>query len=163
MNHATPALSRLAHAALRWLRHAASAVIAVTVLAQAPAQAQSAKIARDLQAVLSASTTPKINWARDVNGTRYVKVLIIGTTDDAELSGLRSAVMSAGGSIYYRYSSVLGLAALLPASKVATIAARSDVHSISPNRMMARSTSHLESVTGAAAVRQPRTSRCRRA
>jgi serine protease AprX len=61
--------------------------------------------------------------------------------------------MAAGGSIYYRYSSVLALAALLPASKVAAIAARSDVQSISPNRLMTRSASTLESVTGAAAIR----------
>jgi serine protease AprX len=80
-------------------------------------------------------------------------VLIVSNADDAELSALRSAVMAAGGSIYYRYSSVLALAAMLPASKVAAIAARTDVQSISPNRLMARAASTLESVTGTAAIR----------
>jgi serine protease AprX len=138
---------------LRTLAHAARSIAlcaAALLLNAAPAAAQSAKIATDLQAVLSAGTTPVINWARDVNGVRYVKVLIVSNADDAELSNLRKAVMAAGGSIYYRYSSVLALAALLPAGKVAAIAARSDVQSISPNRLMTRSASTLESITGAA-------------
>ena len=111
------------------------------------------KIATDLQAVLSAAQTPSINYAKDVNGARYVKVLIVSNADDAELTGLRSAVMAAGGSIYYRYSSVQALAAMLPANKVSTIAARADVQSISPNRLMARTASTIESVTGTAAIR----------
>jgi hypothetical protein len=105
---------------LRTLAHAARSIAlcaAALLLNAAPAAAQSAKIATDLQAVLSAGTTPVINWARDVNGVRYVKVLIVSNADDAELSNLRKAVMAAGGSIYYRYSSVLALAALLPAGQ----------------------------------------------
>jgi subtilisin family serine protease len=119
----------------------------------AQAQTNSPKIARDLQPVLTAATTPVINWAKDVNGVRYVKVLIVANTSDVELSNLRKAVMAAGGSIYYRYSSVMALAALLPASQVGTLAARSDVQSISPNRLMSRAASTLESITGTAAVR----------
>lgn len=42
---------------------------------------------------------------------------------------------------------------MLPAARVAGIAARSDVQSISPNRPMTRATSTVESVTGASAVR----------
>ncbi|MEO8806719.1 MAG: S8 family serine peptidase [Burkholderiaceae bacterium] len=119
----------------------------------AHAQTGSNKIARDLQPVLTAATTPLINWAKDVNGVRYVKVLIVSNSDDAALTTLRAAVMAAGGSIYYRYSSVLALAALLPANQVGAIAARSDVQSISPNRLMTRSASMIESVTGTAAIR----------
>ena len=119
----------------------------------AHAQTASSKIARDLQPALTATTTPTINWAKDINGVRYVKVLIVSNSDDAALTALRSAVMAAGGSIYYRYSSVLALAALLPANQVSTIAARSDVQSISPNRLMTRSASTIESVTGTAAIR----------
>ena len=138
------------------LRRAALALLVPLLLGSPVLHAQTAtspKIAADLQKALSASKTPALNWTRDINGVRHVKVLIVGQTDDVELGGLRSAVMSAGGSIYYRYSSVLALAAMLPASKVAAIAARSDVQSISPNRLMTRSASTLELVTGAAAVR----------
>jgi len=134
-----------------------SAALLGTALS-ASAQTNSTKIARDLQPVLTAGTTPVINWARDINGRRYVKVLIVSNSDDAELAALRSAVMSAGGSIYYRYSSVLALAALVPADKVGGLAARSDVQSISPNRLMTRSASTVESVTGTAAVRNTGTS-----
>jgi len=123
------------------------------LLAWPAAQAQSTKIARDLQAALSSSTTPRLNWVRDVNGQRHVKVLIVSNSTDPELSALRSAVLGAGGSIYYRYSSVMALAALLPANRVAGIASRSDVHSISPNRLLTRTASHLERVTGAASLR----------
>ncbi|MBL8334684.1 MAG: S8 family serine peptidase, partial [Rubrivivax sp.] len=117
------------------------------------AQTAASKISADLQKVLSATTTPALNWTRDVNGVRHVKVLIVGNTDDAELAALRRAVMDAGGSIYHRYSSVLALAALLPANKVSTIAGRADVQSISPNRLMTRSASTVETLSGADAVR----------
>jgi serine protease AprX len=138
----------------RPLRLVATVLLAAaTLLAAASARAQTTKIATDLQAVFAATTTPAVNWARDLNGVRYVKVLIVSNADDAELTGLRSAVMAAGGSIYYRYSFVLALAALLPANKVGTIAARTDVQSISPNRLMTRAASTLETVTGAAAIR----------
>jgi hypothetical protein len=136
-------------------------LLAITLLAASPllrAQTAASKIAQDLQTVLAAPTTPKLNWARDVNGQRYVKVLIVSNADDAELAALRTAVMAAGGSIYYRYSSVLALSALLPAAKVAGIAARSDVQSISPNRLMAQAASSLEVTTGTAALRTTGTS-----
>ena len=47
----------------------------------------------------------------------------------------------------------MALAALVPADKVGGLAARSDVQSISPNRLMTRSASTLETVTGTAAIR----------
>lgn len=136
-------------------------LLGITLLATSPllrAQTAASKIAQDLQTVLAASTTPKINWAKDVNGRRHVKVLIVSNSDDAELSALRSAVMAAGGSIYYRYSSVLALSAMLPASQVAAIAARTDVQSISPNRLMSQAASSLETITGTSALRNTGTS-----
>jgi serine protease AprX len=133
--------------AARWLMAALVAVLPTL------ATAQSSKIAADLRSVLSASTTPTINWARDLNGVRYVKVLIVSNSTDPDLAALRSAVMSGGGAIYYRYTSVSALAAMLPASKVAGIAALAEVQSISPNRLMTRASSLLESVTGVGNVR----------
>ena len=61
-------------------RSARQALLSAALLATAlsvSAQTNSTKIARDLQPVLTAATTPAINWARDVNGRRYVKVLIV--------------------------------------------------------------------------------------
>jgi hypothetical protein len=50
-------------------------------------QAQSAKIAtRPAGRAGASGTTPAVNWARDVNGVRYVKVLIVSNADDAELT-----------------------------------------------------------------------------
>ena len=44
----------------------------------------------NLQAVLSAPTTPTINWAKDVNGVRYVKVLIVGSSETRAAERLAS-------------------------------------------------------------------------
>ena len=89
------------------------------------------------------------SWARDINGVRYVKVLLVSDSSDPDLVDLRSSVVAAGGSVYYRYLSVRALSVLLPASRLAQFAARSDVQSISPNRPTARTASSLELVTGA--------------
>lgn len=122
-------------------------------LVLAGAQANSQKIAPDLRTVLAAATTPTLSWARDVNGVRYVKMLIVSNADGAELIALRAALMAAGGSIDDRYSSELALAALVPANQVGNLAARVDVQSVSPNRLMTRATSTVQAVTGTAALR----------
>jgi hypothetical protein len=70
-------------------RSARQALLSAALLAtalSASAQNNSTKIARDLQPVLTAATTPAINWARDINGRRFVKVLIVSNSDDAELA-----------------------------------------------------------------------------
>src|SRR5437763_2986383 len=151
----TPVSARSRGSLARILLPAALFAVALMGSLSAPARGQTlqTKIASDLQAVLSATTTPSLSWAKDVAGVRFVKVLIVSNADDPNLTSLRSAVMAAGGSIYFRYSSVLALAAMMPASKVASIAARSDVQSISPNRLMTRSARTLESVTGVGDVR----------
>jgi serine protease AprX len=111
------------------------------------------RIASDLQQVISATVTPKVSWAKDVNGVRMVKVLIVGTGTDPDLTPLRADVLAKGGSVYYRYSSVAALSALLPADQVANIVVRNDVQGISPNRMTARTASTLEFSTGAMNLR----------
>jgi hypothetical protein len=49
-------------------RFTALATMALACLQPVSVQAQSAKVAADLQSVLSASATPAVNWARDING-----------------------------------------------------------------------------------------------
>ena len=119
-----------------------------------PAQAQTAssKIATDLQQVIAASSTPSLSWAKDVSGLRMVKVLVVSSSSDPDLVALRSDVLAKGGSVYFRYVSVAALSAMLPANRVVDIAARSDVQSISPNRLTARTASTLEYTTGALAA-----------
>ena len=120
-------------------------------LALRPALAQTAqsKIASDLQQVIAATTTPSLNWAKDVNGIRYVKALVFSDSTDPDLAALRADVLARGGAVYYRYISVRGLAVLLPANQVAALAARSDVRSVSPIRLTARTASTLEATAGA--------------
>ena len=122
-----------------------------SLLAVRPAFGQIAqsKIAPDLQSVISVSQTPSdLNWAKDVNGVRYVKALVISNGTDPDMVALRSAIVSAGGSVYFRFVSVSAATVLLPAKQVANIAARSDVLSISPDRLVGRTASSLEYVTG---------------
>jgi subtilisin family serine protease len=128
----------------------AALLLSATLLAAAPdlrAQTASSKIAADLQQVINAATTPSLSWAKDVGGVRYVKTLIVSNSSDPDLVSLRCDVLAKGGAVYFRYSSVRGLLALLPASQVAAIAARSDVQGISPNRLTARTASTLERTT----------------
>ena len=161
-------LSMLAIAALGQVATPASAAAAkmtlstgtTSTVAPSPATSTaSAKLASDLLSALTASSTPKLTWAKDVNGQRHVKVIVVGTPSaDPELSALRDAALAAGGSVYFRYTSVAALSAMLPASQVLAIASRSDVQSLSPNRMTARTAttvtpSHLEQATGATGVR----------
>ena len=93
------------------------------------------------------------SWVKDINGVRYYKVLLVSDSSDPDLVDLRSSVLAAGGSVYYRYLSVRALSVMLPASSLAQFAARSDVQSISPNRPTARTASSLELATGASTSR----------
>ena len=115
--------------------------------------ATSSKIAADLQQVIAAPSTPKLNWANDIRGVRYVKALVISNTSDSDLVALRADVLARGGSVYTRFLSVSALSVLLPAHQVAAIAQRSDVQGVSPNRLTARTASTLESTTGALNLR----------
>lgn len=142
----------LARVARRVLAVLAMAVCAIPLGAHAQLPASN-KVASDLAAVVAAASTPSVSWARDVGGVRYVKALIVSSSGDPNLVALRSAVLAAGGSVYMRYVSVAALSVLLPAAQVNAVAARSDVQSMSPNRLTARTASLLEQTTGAANVR----------
>ena len=131
---------------LAGLSAAADAQSLGQAVAPAAAPAPESKIAADLQAAISARTTPQSSWVKDVDGTRYVKALIISDSHDPELTQLRAAVIAQGGSVYMRYVSVTALSVLLPAQRVARIANRGDVQSISPNRLTAR-TAKVTTVT----------------
>src|SRR5690242_13876655 len=61
----------------------------------AHAQALSPKIAPDLAGVVNAATTPSLSWAKDVDGVRYVKALVVSDSADPNLANLRAAVLSA--------------------------------------------------------------------
>ena len=113
----------------------------------------SSKIAADLKVVINASTTPVLSWTKDLGGVRYVKALIVSSSDDPELADLRNTVLANGGSVYFSYTSVRALSVMVPASKVNLLAARADVQGISPNRMTARTASTLEATTGTMNVR----------
>ena len=139
--------------ALAWMLASLALVGSLFSLQGAHAQTASSKIAADLQQVISAPTTPKLSWAKDVNGIRYVKVLVISNSTDPDLVALRADVLAKGGAVYFRYVSVAALSAMLPANQVAAIAARSDVQGISPNRLTARTASTLEYATGAMNLR----------
>src|SRR5437879_3042311 len=109
-----------------------AAIFVSGALLSAPARAQVAptnKVAGDLLTAILAPTTPLLNWATDLLGVRYVKALVVSNSTDPSLAALRAAVLADGGSVYYHFVSVPALL-VLPANKVASIAARSDVQSI---------------------------------
>ena len=51
--------------------------------------AQAGKIAADLASAIGAGTTPVVSFAKDVNGVRMVKVLIVSNGSDPDLASLR--------------------------------------------------------------------------
>src|ERR1700681_3366087 len=129
-------------------------VASLTLPLRAEAQVSNAdmqlKIAPDLRATISASTTPIVPWATLLNGRLLVKVLVTSNSDDQSLTALRSFVLSLGGSVYYNYASMRMLAVMVPASQLLDLANRADVASISPNRAVTRTASLLQPTTGAA-------------
>ena len=148
------ARTRVAASATRAARGMAILLLGSLLVAKGAA-ATTASIAGDLKAVIAAPATPMLSWAKDINGVRYVKVLIFSSSTDPDLTALRQSVLAAGGSVFQRYVSVAGLSAILPASQVGTIAALSQVQSISPNRLTSRTASAVQSVTGAANMIAP--------
>ena len=64
-------------------------------------------------------------WAKDTSAGRMAKVLGIAKPGvDPDLTSLRSGVVAAGGTVYYRYISVNGVLAMLPVARVMDVAAR---------------------------------------
>jgi serine protease AprX len=114
------------------------------------------KIAPDLLQAVEAPQAPLVPWVKQQGDARLVKLLILGKEDeDPKLNSLRRAILDAGGSVYYRYISISGVAAMLPAQRVIEIARRSDVESLSPNRITTRTASLVEQITGADTARLP--------
>ena len=111
------------------------------------------KISADLQAAMRLTGAPKVTWAKDFNGTRYFKVVLVSNSIDPDLTALRSAVLASGGSVYMRYVSAPALAVMLPIGQIGVVAARADVTSVAPNRLTARTSSALEFATGAMNLR----------
>src|SRR6185436_13428849 len=108
----------------------------------------------DLAAAVTAASVSGVTWARETTSGRMVKVLVIADASvDPDLVNLRRAIVAAGGSVHYRYIPVPGVSAVLPASKVFEIARRTDVDSVSPNRMTARTFSLIEQASGASTIR----------
>ena len=144
--------TRASAAALLTLSLALACLAPGTVLAKG-------KVADDLQAVVDAgANAPAISWLNLTSGVPLVKAVVVSNADDADMADLRGAVLKNGGAVYARYSSVTALLVVLPVNAVATIAARDDVASISPNRATARTASLLESASGTVtgAGRSPR-------
>ena len=87
---------------------------------------------------MSAGTTTGRTWINTVGGVTYVKAVIVSNSTDPEMTDLRAAVLANGGSVFMRFYAVPALSVMLPTTKVAVLAARADVTSISPDRATAR-------------------------
>ena len=117
-----------------------------------------AKLSPDLLQAVDTRTASTAPWVNDgLAGGRLVKVLVLGDkSTSSDLKDLRRDIVAAGGSVYYRYISLTGVSAMLPAAKVVDIARRKDVLRVLPNRPTSRTASLVESASGASGVRTPR-------
>ncbi len=168
-NPAQPGEGARAIDARRWLALVAKVLLPGGLFALSlfgalahPAQAQiildptafpATKLAPDLVSALNSKVPKSVKWMKEDGGGRYVKVIIMAGGSDPQLAALRSAIVAAKGSVYYRYQSVAGLSAMVPGSQILNIAARPDVESISPNRPATKTASLLETTTGTGGVR----------
>ena len=121
-----------------------------------PAHAEatlSPKLAPDLASAVNAPVLPAANWAKQTGNGRFFKVIVVGAGVDPLLTDLRNAVAAAGGAVNYRYQSIKGFSATIPAPALNLLAQRPDVDSISPNRPATKTASLLELATGAHAAR----------
>jgi serine protease AprX len=113
------------------------------------------KISDDLAQALAGRTTGQEKWiTRGKLGAQFLDVLVMANGgSDSQLTALRSAITSRGGTIGRRFRSVPGVSVRLPAALVAILAARSDVWRVVPNRAVRGSSSAMELLTGADDVR----------
>jgi serine protease AprX len=116
-----------------------------------------AKLSADLLRAVDTRTATTSPWVNDAATGRLVKVLVMGDKSAAsDLKDLRRDILAAGGSVYYRYISLTGVSAMLPASKVIDIARRKDVVRMLPNRPTSRTSSLVEAASGAGDLHAPR-------
>ena len=116
----------------------------VTTAIAAPVKAKNSKIAKDLQHALTAPTTPKAIWVRDIRGVRMVQVVISTQSAGMDMKAVRDAIKAAGGSVHVRMPGLRMVTATVPAPAVAGLAARSDVDYVVTNRAVQRTSSTLE-------------------
>jgi len=69
------------------------------------------KIAKDLKSAL-VSPGAKARWIASTSRGTYVQVVIAASSSDLSLASLRSAVLAAGGSVFYAYQSTPALLAV---------------------------------------------------
>jgi hypothetical protein len=132
----TTNLRRWLRGPLAWLAWCACALaLALAGPARTFAAAGQGKIADDLQQVVAGGGNQGARWTREVNGARQVQVVIVAETTDGDMTALRDAVKAAGGSVHVRMPALRTVTATLPAAQVATLAGRSDVRRVVPNRV----------------------------
>ncbi len=107
------------------------------------------KIAQDLNNEVGRVGAPQARWARDVNGVRQVQIIALSNDVDPQMRNLRDYVRSIGGSVHALHPAVRALTIQIKARDVAALSQRSDVLSVSPNRVTQRTASTLELITGA--------------
>ena len=129
----------------------ASSLLVKPAHAQALNITKEKKVAQDLHNELVSNKGQRPNWSRDLAGGRTVQAVVVSNDTDLEMTALRSWVLQRGGSVHAVFPSLRSLTVQLNGGHLNAMAQRSDVVSVSPNRVTQRTASTLESVTGALA------------
>src|SRR5689334_17464261 len=123
-----------------------SMLAAAAALAGAPAQG--GELAKELLGIHNAPTTPRVKWAHEVSGRRFVQALVLSNSTDPDLTDLRSFVVQSGGAVLRLHSATRALTVNVPTSVLDELARRGDVVSVAPNHSTHRTASTLETITG---------------
>ena len=73
--------------------------------------------------------------------------MIASNGSDTDLVALRAAIVAGGGTVFYRYLSINGLLAMVPLAQIDALSLRSDVASISADRVTTRTFSAVETMS----------------
>jgi serine protease AprX len=112
------------------------------------------RISDDLDQALRGRGSGRERWVRQtVRGQQMSVLFLANGRADPDLRDLRRAITAAGGSVNRKFRSVTGISALVPAARIRELAQRSDVWRVTPNRVVSRTFSTMELLTGADGVR----------
>ena len=124
-------------APLLQLMHRVMLAAGIAIAVATPVYAKNDKVSDDLANISADSGKSKKNtWLNTAGPITYAKVVIVASSSDPDpATDLRRAVLTAGGSVYYRYLSISGLLAVVPVNQINALTQRADVVSISADRV----------------------------
>src|SRR5689334_5896971 len=99
---------------------------AAALLGVAPASVAASdpatKLSAELQDIVSGTGVLDVPWLKQIDSAQLVRVIVMSTPGDPSLTSLRQFLVAIGGAVYYRYTSIPAVAAMVPVSRLLDLA-----------------------------------------